>query len=190
MGILSWLRSFVADLFHAGSDEPSANARRAEAELEELRNLTLLAVAQARRTAFELRETMAESEPDRARLTHLVPVLEEERARAETMLERYREREKTEADRLKRLGELRAAEALNQRRARLRDEVLHATESLGEHELARMEDEARGEAYRLDVLGALEAAVPPPAASGGAEDLMSRARRLLDQPAIGGIRRE
>ena len=186
MGIISWLRRIVADFFCANGDELTLASQQAQAEIEELRGLTIFAVAHARRTELELREIMATDEPDQARLAWLVPRLEEERARAAALVERYRQRQEAEAERLERLGELRATEEIT-RREELRRSIGRAGEALSEEELTGLEDEARGEASRLDVLEHLEAgdAGEVTAAGGLADvDLVARAQRLLDGPAI------
>ncbi len=185
MGLWSWLRSLVADFFCADADECDEAARRAQEELDELRGMAIFAVAQARRTELELREALAGAEPDRTRLAWLVPRLEEERARAEALVARFREREQAEEDRLRRLGGVRAVRALNRRRERLQAELARAHRAADEEELVQLEDEARAEAHRLDVLVALDEGGELPAVSGRApvaeEDLPARARRLLEQ---------
>ncbi len=187
MGIISWLRRIVADFFHANGDELTQASQQAQAEIEELRGLTIFAVAHARRTELELREVMATDEPDRVRLAWLVPRLEEERARAAALVERYRQRQEAEAERLELLGELRATEEITRRREELRRSVGRAGEALSEEELAGLEDEARAEAVRLDVLERLEAGDVGEVAAADRRadvDLVARARRLLDGPAI------
>lgn len=185
MGLWSWLRSIVADFFCADADERDEAARRAQEELDELRRMAIFAVAQARRTELELREALAEPEPDRGRLAYLVPRLEEERARAEGLMEQFREREQGEEQRLRRRGAVRAAQELNERRERLQAELARARRAAGEEELVQLEDEARAEAHRLDVLVALDEGGELPAVCGRApeaeEDLPARARRLLEQ---------
>lgn len=185
MGILSWLRSIVADFFCADADECDEDARRAREELEQLRSMAIFAVAQARRTELELREALGEAEPERARLAWLVPRLEEERARADALVERFHEREQAEQERLRRLGQLKGARALNRRRERLQAALARADRAADEEELTRLEDEARAEAHRLDVLVALDQGEEPPAthsrAPEGEEELLARARRLVQQ---------
>lgn len=185
MGILSWLRSIVADFFCADDNGCDEEARRTREELEELRAMAIFAVAQARRTELELREALAGAEPDGRRLAYLVPRLEEERARAEALVERFRAREQAEEERLRRLGSVRAAQELNRRREHLHNELDRAGRAVDEEELARLEDEARAEAHRLDVLVALnEGEQLPPTHSrtpGAEEDLLARARRLVEQ---------
>jgi len=194
MGILSWLRSLVADFFHADRDDLDEAARRAREELEELRGLAVFAVAQARRTELELREALAEAEPDRARLVWLVPRLEEERARAEALVERFHQREQEEEDRLSRLGSVRAAHELNDRRERLQAELARADGAADEEELTRLEDEARANAHRLDVLVALQEGRDLPSVgkhmAEADADLLERARRLVDQSRDEELTRE
>jgi hypothetical protein len=186
MRILSWLRQAVADFFCAGSDEDDAEARSARRELEELRSLTLLAVAQARRTELELREVLDEEPPDGARLADLVPRLEEERARANNLMAGYRRREDEEAERLSRLGQVRLAGEINERRRELREALNVASSAGRREELVQMEDEARAEAFRLDVLDRLDSGErhERERARGGPESLTARARELLRRPAI------
>ncbi len=186
MRIISWLRSIVADFFRADTDEREREAEQVRAELEELRTLALLAVAQARRTELELRELMAAPEPEMTRLSALVPRLEEERARADELLERYRQREEAEEERLERLGAVRHSAEISRRRDDLRAAIGRAGHARHDEELARLEDEARAEAHRLDVLAQLDAGAPadevPAAPVGPAErDLLARARALLDE---------
>jgi len=96
MRIPGWLRQAVADFFHAASDETDAQVRQIGEELEELRSLTLLAVAQARRTELELHDALSAGSPDHHRLAELIARLEEERSRANNLMERYRRREDEE----------------------------------------------------------------------------------------------
>jgi hypothetical protein len=176
----------VADFFNAGPDEQEAEAERARRELEELRSLTTLAVAQARRTELELRDAL-EGSTDGGRLANLVPRLEEERARASDLMQRYREREVEEEERLARLGQVRLAEEINERRRELRGMVDVATHARREEELTEMEDKARAEAFRMDVLDRLEAGEdyrPVQEARGESEELEARARKLLEEPAL------
>ncbi len=185
MGIISWLRAIVADFFSADADE--REAERVRDELEKLRALALLTVAQARRTELELRELMAAPEPNLARLAEVVPRLEEERARADELLERYRVSEEMEEQRLARLGTLRHSARLNERRDELREAISRADRSRSEEELARFEDEVRAEAHRLDVLAQLDAGRPVDAIvsrpTGPEErDMLARARALLEEP--------
>lgn len=185
MRILSWLRRAVADFFCDGPDEDEAEADRTRQELEELRSLTLMAVAQTRRTELELQQALEESPPDNTRLAVLVPRLEEERARANNLMERYRRREAKEEERLFRLGQVRLAEEINERRQDLRDTVNLAS-AAREEELVELEDEARAEAFRLDLLEKLDAGgVHDREAASGAqeEELAARARQLLGETA-------
>jgi len=186
MRIMSWLRQAVADFFCAGSDEDDAQSRSARRELEELRSLTLLAVAQARRTELELREALDEEPPDGTRLAELVPRLEEERARANNLMARYRRREDEEAERLSLLGQVRLAGEINERRRELREALDVASAAGSREELVHMEDEARAEAFRLDVLDRLDSGErhEREPGRGGPESLAARARELLGQPAI------
>lgn len=188
MGIISWLRRIVADFFCVGEDT-TREAEQVGAELEELRTLVLLAVAQARRTELDLRELLDEAEPDVRKLTLAMSRLEVERGRARELVDRFRRREREAADRLARLGDVRMAEEINQRRDELRRSIGETGEALDRQELTRLEDEARAEAYRLDVLERLEADsetpeaapyTPPPSE----ENVISRARALLEEPNI------
>jgi hypothetical protein len=184
---MSWLRHVVADFFCAGDGECDEQARQARRELEQLRAVAVLAVAQARRTELELRDVMAASEgPGRARLAELVPKLEAERERAQELVERTHRREREETERLARLGDLRTAEEINRRRDDLRATVNRMSRTGAADELARMEDEARAEAFRLDLLESLDAGKAPeaPAPQGSSPDLAERARRLLAQPPL------
>jgi hypothetical protein len=146
----------------------------------------MLAVAQARRTELELRDALAHDPPDEKLLVDLVPRLEEERARANNLMERYREREAREEQRLARLGQIRMAEEINERRRELRGAIDQTTETTREEQLQAMEDEARAEAFRLDVVEDLDSGRgfdrEPEARS--KEKLTERARRLLENPAI------
>jgi hypothetical protein len=187
MRIPSWLRRAVADFFCVGPDEDEAAAEAARQELEELRSLTTLAVAQARRTELELKDVLSRPEPDEQRLVELVPRLEEERARANNLMERYRQREAREEERLSRVGQVRLAEELNQRRRELRETVNTTSAAARESELVEMEDEARAEAFRLDVADTLDAGEHLERDARSGEDrsnLAARARELLEQPAI------
>ncbi|MFW5867439.1 MAG: hypothetical protein ACOCX2_06455 [Armatimonadota bacterium] len=188
MRIMSWLRRAVADFFNADSDERDAEAERAREELEELRSLVMLAIAQARRTELELRDALDAETPGGIRLAELVPRLEEERARASTLLERYRRREAEEEQRLARLGQIRLAEDVNERREDLREDIDLASRTSRTEELTAMEDEARAEAFRLDVLDRLDAGeghAPGTSSATEEEELTARARKLLEEPAIG-----
>ena len=189
MRFLSWLRRAVADFFDAGHDEREAEAERIRRELEELRSVTMLAVAQARRSELELREALNAASPDPARLAELVPRLEEERARADTLLQRYRDREADEEERLVRLGQVRLAEEINERRRDLRGEIDLVSRTSRDDELTAMEDEARSEAFRLDVLSSLDAGEDYRLSadqSAGTEELEARARKLLGERAFEG----
>ncbi|MFW6438154.1 MAG: hypothetical protein ACOCZ7_03985 [Armatimonadota bacterium] len=173
----------MADFFNADSDERDAETEEARRELEELRSLVMLAVAQARRTELELRDTLEAEPRDNTRLANLVPRLEEERARAEALLERYRKREDEEEQRLARLGQVRLAEEVNERRTELRGALDLASQTSRAEELTAMEDEARAEAFKLDVLDRLDAGedyVPGVEHNAGEEDLEERARKLLE----------
>lgn len=185
MRILSWLRRLVAGFFCVDADERHRQARKVEERLEELRAVALLMVAQARRTELELREMMGEDEPDTPRIAAVVTRLEDERARADELLERYREAEEEAEQRLGRLGQARALEEINERREDLRTFVNRAGEAGDEEQL----DEARAEAMRLDVLEHLDAGKPPPSRArwrrGDDEEVMARARRLLEQDRPG-----
>ncbi|MFO8079124.1 MAG: hypothetical protein R6V07_02355 [Armatimonadota bacterium] len=186
MRFLSWLRKAVADFFNA-SDAREADAERVRQELEKLRSLTMLAVAQARRTELELRDSLAHEPENDTRLATLVPRLEEERARADNLMQRYRAREAEEEERLSRLGQIQLAEEINQRRRDLRGRVDFAERTSREEDLNALEDEARAEAFRLDVVEALdtdgEADLTTPQ-RGGVEDLRARARKLLEQTEV------
>lgn len=184
MRIMGWLRDAVADFFCAGSEDENRESERAREELEELRSLTMLAVAQARRTELELQDALATEPPDEQLLVDLVPRLEEERARADNLMERYRVREAQEQQRLARLGQVRMAEEINERRRELRGAVDFTSEATSEEQLQAMEDEARAEAFRLDVAEDLDAGRGFDRASEArsSEDLTERARRLLEEP--------
>lgn len=186
MRILSWLRDAVADFFCVGPDSREREAERNRQELEELRSLTMLAVAQARRTELELRDALAEDPAEEQRLVDLVPRLEEERARASNLMESYREREAQEEERLTRLGQIRMAEEINERRRELRGAIDFASERAREEELAAMEDEARAEAFRLDLLEDLDTGrgFDRQPERKPEEDWTERARRLLEEPAF------
>jgi hypothetical protein len=186
MRFLSWLRQAVADFFNA-SDAREAEAQRVRQELEKLRSLTMLAVAQARRTELELRDALGADSGNRARLAVLVPRLEEERARADNLMQQYRAREAEEEERLSRLGQVQLADEINQRRRDLRGTVDFASQTSREEDLIALEDEARAEAVRLDVLEALDTdgAVDLTTPKGdGVEDLRTRARKLLEQTEV------
>ncbi|MGI5816564.1 MAG: hypothetical protein ACOX9R_00530 [Armatimonadota bacterium] len=177
----------MADFFHAGDDEREAETERAREELEKLRSLTLLAVAQARRTELELRDVLGAQPPDSARLAELVPRLEEERSRANNLMKRYRRRESEEQQRLSRLGQVRLADEINERRHELRGAVDFASKAAREEELVEMEDEARAEAFRLDVLDQLDSGAGYRRESEVAAEeteLVARARELLEESAI------
>jgi hypothetical protein len=166
------------------TDEPDPETERAREELDELRSLTMLAAAQARRTELELQDVLADDPPDSARLAELVPRLEEQRARAGNLMEQYRRRESEEEERLSRLGQLQMAEEMNERRRELREEVSQAALTAREEQLQRMEDEARAEAYSLDVVNRLDAGEPgdvEPGSDAADRDLAERARMLLEQ---------
>lgn len=184
MRIPGWLRRAVADFFCMSTDEPDPEAERAREELDGLRSLTMLAAAQARRTELELQDVLADDPPDSARLAELVPRLEEQRARADNLMEQYRRRESEEEERLSRLGQLQMAEEMNERRRELREEVSQAALIAREEQLQRMEDEARAEAYSLDVVNRLDAGDPGDIQRGSDaadRDLAERARILLEQ---------
>jgi hypothetical protein len=166
------------------TDEPDPEAERAREELDGLRSLTMLAAAQARRTELELQDVLADDPPDSARLAELVPRLEEQRARADNLMEQYRRRDSEEEERLSRLGQLQMAEEMNERRRELREEVSQAALIAREEQLQRMEDEARAEAYSLDVVNRLDAGEPGDIQRGSDaadRDLAERARMLLEQ---------
>ncbi|MGC9316680.1 MAG: hypothetical protein ACP5KN_01435 [Armatimonadota bacterium] len=190
MGIISWLRRIVADFFCVGEDDTTREAEQVRAELDELRTLVLLAVAQARRTELDLRQLLDAAEPDVRKLTLAMSRLEVERGRARELMDRFRMREEAAAERLARLGDLRMAEEINQRRAELRRSIGETGGALDKEELTRLEDEARAEAYRLDVLDHLEATgghTPQPAPHTPPQDrenVISRARALLEEPNI------
>jgi len=176
----------VADFFCADTDEREREAEQVRAELEELRTLALLAVAQARRSELELRELMAAPEPEMTRLSALVPRLEEERARADELLERYRLREEAEEERLARLGALHHSAEINELRDELREAIGRADRARDDEELARLEDEARAEAHRLDVLAQLDAGAPvdelvAPRVGPADRGLLARAQALLQE---------
>jgi len=182
MRIPSWLRRAVGDFFNADSDERDAEGEQARQELEELRSLVTLAVAQARRTELELRDVLEAEPRDNVRLAELVPRLEEEGARADALLERYRQREEEEEDRLARVGQVRLAEEINERRAELRGTIAFASRASRAEELTAMEDEARAEAFKLDALDGLDAGeglAPAARQSAEQEELEARARKLL-----------
>ena len=185
MGILGWLRSLVADFLNAVHDGDDARGEEARGELEQLRSLAMLATAEARRTELELKDAMAAG-PDAARLADLVPRLEEQRARARDLLERYRTRDQEETRRLQRAGEARLAGEVNARRRDLRRAIDAASAASREEELARMEDEARAEAFRLDVLDRLDAGEPvrDEVSDAREADLEQRARTLLEEPGL------
>ncbi len=190
MGVISWLRRIVADFFRVSGDEFDAGDEAARRQLEQLRDLAILSVAQARRTELELREVMAAEEPDEGRLRWLVPRLEEERARAGELLARYRRHQNDESRRLARRGELQVTEEINERREELRRFIGRAGEASDTEELQRLEDEARAEAHRLDVLNQLDedgaiARQPGAGALSRREtDLAARARALLEKPTV------
>lgn len=187
MRILSWLRQTVADFFCADDDERDLEAERAREELDELRSLALLAVAQARRTELELRDALQGGDEPARRLADLVPRLEEERARASDLVERFRRLETEEEARLSRLGQLRLAEEVNERRRELRGAIDLASRASREEDLTAMEDEARAEAFRLDVVSRLDAGEPFERATPGelgAEELRARARKLLEEQLL------
>jgi len=186
MRIPSWLRQTVADFFRVESDEDDAEAERARRELEEARSLALLAVAQARRTELELRDVLAAGASDPTRLAELVPRLEEERGRAGNLMADYRHREDETAARMTRLGNVRLAEELNERREELREAMDAASRAGRDEQLAQTEDEARTDAYRLDVLDRLDAgdgwsreSAASERDAGGEAELIARAQQLL-----------
>ncbi len=188
MRIPSWLRQTVADFFRVDSDEEDTEAECAQRELDEARSLTLLALTQVRRTELELRDALAAAEPDPKRLAELVPRLEEERRRADNLVADYRRREEKIAAQMTRLGNVRVAEELNRRREELREAMV----SGHEERLAQMEDDARADAFRLDVLDRLDTgegwsrestACPRPGAAG-----RGAARRAVRRTKLGGAR--
>jgi hypothetical protein len=76
------------------------------------------------------------------------------------------------------------AEEMNERRRELREQVSQATLTAREEQLQRMEDEARAEAYSLDVVNRLDAGDPGDIQRGSDaadRDLAERARILLEQ---------
>jgi len=186
MRILSWLRRVVADFFCVEPDECDLENERNRQELAELRSLTMLAIAQARRTELELKDALDAGPPGSESLLVLVPRLEEQRARADKLMERYREREAEEEERLARLGQVRLTHELNERRRELRDAVGIASETSREEELVAMEDEARAEAFRLDVLDELDAGggYEREPDDGGEEALAERGRQLLEDATV------
>ncbi|MGD9496116.1 MAG: hypothetical protein AB7Y46_07385 [Armatimonadota bacterium] len=190
MRIISWLRDLVADFFSAGEEADSREAELIRGDLEKLRTLVLLAVAQARRTELELRELLAVAEPDARRVESLAQRLEEERGRARELVEQFRQREAEAAEHLSRLGQVRLAEEMNARREDLRRSLAEAGRARNEAELARLEDESRAEAYRLDVLERLDAGrqvrEPPRAAARLTDaEIIAHAKALLDESENG-----
>ncbi len=179
MRIPSWLRGTVADFFRVESDEDDAEAERARSELAEARSLALLAVAQARRTELELRDVLAGGAPDPTRLAELVPRLEEERGRADNLVAEYRRLEDETAARMTRLGNVRLAEELNERREELREDMDAASRASRDEQLAQMQDEARADAYRLDVLERLDTGEGWSRETAGEAELIARAQQLL-----------
>lgn len=189
MTTLSWLRNLVAGFFDSEVDELSTARGDTERGLEALKAVAALAVAQAGRAELELREALEAGAPDatvQARTRRLC----EERARAAGLVEAYRERQERAIDDLGRLGEARRIEQLNAERERLRRFVTSSAAVRDREALAEIEDEARAEAARLDVLAALESGDRPALEAVMAADqegVRQQARNLLDEDTVGQL---
>jgi len=182
MTTLSWLRNLVAGFFDSPDDEQAATRDEIERELGILKAVSALGVAQAGRAELELREALAAGEPD-ATVQARTRRLREERARAAHLVQCYRERQDRAVEDLGRLGEARRIEQLNAERERLRRFVGSATVR-DRDALAELEDEARAEAARLDVLAALEDGRRPydeAQMASEQEEVRQQARDLLAQ---------
>ena len=183
MSILSWLRRVVADFFCVGDGDAGLAAEQLERELEALKAVAALSVAQAGVTELRLREALAAGEAGRAELPGLVSRLEEERARAAEQVERYRERQSRALAEMRGLGEAQRAVRLNEARVELGEFIRQTADATDEAALVGLEEEARAEAARLDTLDALSAGRRPPATDlpRGQEELEARARKLVAQ---------
>jgi len=182
MTTLSWLRNLVAGFFDSPDDEQAATRDEIERELGILKAVSALGVAQAGRAELELREALAAGEPD-ATVQARTRRLREERTRAAHLVQCYRERQDRAVEDLQRLGEARRIEQLNAERERLRRFVGSATVR-DRDALAELEDEARAEAARLDVLAALEDGRRPydeAQMASEQEEVRQQARDLLAQ---------
>ncbi len=186
MRMLSWLRRVVADYF-GGPDDDAQIREDFERELSALRAIASLAVAEAGHTELQLRDALADEEPDTASLRSLVSRLTEERARASEAIERFHRRQAQAAEDMQRLGETRRLDQLNAERERLRRFVADTSDAPDSEALVQMEDEARAEAARLDVLAAFDAGETPVTASGiatGQEEIREQARILVEQDTV------
>ncbi len=179
----SWLRSIVAD--YLGVHDDGAQLREdLERELNALRAIAAVAVATVGRTELQLREALDAEDQTTGSLAPLVSRLTEERARASEALAHYHRRQAQAAEDMRRLGETRRLEHLNAERERLRRFVTDTSDAADSEALVELEDEARGEAARLDVLAAFDAGRTPAAAAESAidqEDIREQARRLVEQ---------
>ncbi len=182
MRILRWLRRIVAD--YLGVHDESAQLRDdLERELDALRATAAVAVAQVGHTELQLREAL-EAEDQTTSLAPLVSRLTEERARAGKLIERYHRRQAQATEDLQRRGETRRIEQLNAERERLRRFVTDTSDAADSEALVELEDEARAEAARLDVLAAFDAGKTPatPAKSvTDQEEIREQARKLVEQ---------
>ena len=156
MTTLSWLRSLVAGFFDSPQEEQPDVRDEIERELDSLKAVAALAVAQAGRAELELRDALETDAPEPTVRT-LMRRLREERARAAGMVANWRERQERAVDDLQRLGEAQRIERLNDERERFRRLVAGSAAVRDPRALDELEDEARAEAARLDVLASLEA---------------------------------
>ena len=183
MTTLSWLRSLVAGFFDSPHDEQADPCGDVESELDSLKAVAALAVAQAGRAELELREALEANAPEamvRARTRRL----QEERARAAGLVERYRQHQERAVADLERLGQARRIERLNAERERLRRFVADSAAARDGGALDELEDAARAESARLDALAALEEGRSPydeAQAASEHEEVRQQARDLLAQ---------
>ena len=181
MGILSWLRRVVADFFCVDECSAGPEAEQLERELQALKAVAALAVAQAGVAELRLREALEAGDARRTELPMLVARLEEERARAAGQVERYRERQTRALAEMRRLGEAQRAVRLNEARLELGEFIQQASDTTDEQALAALEDQARAEAARLDALDALSTGRRPtvPESPRTQEDIEAHARKLI-----------
>jgi hypothetical protein len=181
MSIWSRLRRLIERLIYGNADVEDGDSDRLEDEIERLRAVCVLAIAEAERTELELREAVEEGRD--GALAGLVPELERSRDRARRLIQQYRRREAEVEAQLQALGEVRRIERLNRRREKLAEFISSAEEATGEGCVQQLEDEARAEAIRLDVIERLNRgqAARGPSAGG---DLHDRARRLLEEQSM------
>lgn len=173
-----------------GEDDPPVICpETAERELDVLRNVAAVSVAQAQRAELELREALADPSTDTAALEDLTVQLTELRARARRDVVAFREHQRSLTEALRRLGEATRAAEVSREREDMR-RFLARSGAMDAEALQAIEDEARAEAARLEFLQQLDAGHVPTLhrpEPGTVPDVRQRAQSLADESAFGDL---